>query len=183
MTKQTDIITIIFVVIAIVAGGYFIFVKQSSAPATNLTPTPTTTSTQKPIACTQEAMLCPDGSYVSRTGPNCEFAACPGTSALSSGISGYIHMGPTCPVEKNPPDPGCADKSYANTAVTATNVAGKQYGGQTDTTGKFRLIVPAGTYTIKVAPANVFPRCEEKEAEVTTNKFTSVDISCDTGIR
>jgi hypothetical protein len=27
--------------------------------------------------CTQEAKLCPDGSYVSRTGPNCEFAACP----------------------------------------------------------------------------------------------------------
>ncbi|MDP2734951.1 MAG: hypothetical protein Q8P12_01960 [bacterium] len=30
------------------------------------------------IACTQEAKLCPDGSYVGRTGPNCEFAACPG---------------------------------------------------------------------------------------------------------
>lgn len=27
-------------------------------------------------ACTREAKLCPDGSYVSRTGPNCEFAAC-----------------------------------------------------------------------------------------------------------
>lgn len=27
--------------------------------------------------CTQEAKQCPDGSYVSRTGPNCEFAACP----------------------------------------------------------------------------------------------------------
>lgn len=28
--------------------------------------------------CTQEAKQCPDGSYVSRTGPNCEFAACLG---------------------------------------------------------------------------------------------------------
>lgn len=27
--------------------------------------------------CTQEAILCPDGSYVSRTEPNCEFASCP----------------------------------------------------------------------------------------------------------
>ncbi|MCX6746250.1 MAG: hypothetical protein NTX00_04540 [Candidatus Parcubacteria bacterium] len=38
--------------------------------------------------CTQEAKLCPDGSAVSRTGPNCEFALCPGenqntTSTLS----------------------------------------------------------------------------------------------------
>ncbi len=31
-----------------------------------------------PIACTMEAKLCPDGSYVGRGGPNCEFAPCPG---------------------------------------------------------------------------------------------------------
>ncbi|GEM_PF-5097786 len=29
-----------------------------------------------PQACTQEAKQCPDGSYVSRTGPNCEFEEC-----------------------------------------------------------------------------------------------------------
>ncbi len=28
-------------------------------------------------ACTQEAKQCPDGSYVGRTGPNCEFSPCP----------------------------------------------------------------------------------------------------------
>ncbi|NYZ76090.1 serpin family protein [Candidatus Micrarchaeota archaeon] len=33
-----------------------------------------------PGACTQEARQCPDGSYVGRTGPNCEFAACPNTT-------------------------------------------------------------------------------------------------------
>jgi hypothetical protein len=35
---------------------------------------------EKPLkkACTQEAKQCPDGSYVGRTGPNCEFAECPG---------------------------------------------------------------------------------------------------------
>ena len=32
----------------------------------------------KPIVCTQEARQCPDGSFVSRTGPNCEFATCKG---------------------------------------------------------------------------------------------------------
>ncbi len=26
--------------------------------------------------CTMDAMMCPDGSYVGRTGPNCEFV-CP----------------------------------------------------------------------------------------------------------
>ena len=32
---------------------------------------------EPPIACTQEAKICPDGSAVGRTGPNCEFAPCP----------------------------------------------------------------------------------------------------------
>lgn len=29
------------------------------------------------IACNQDAKMCPDGSYVGRTGPACQFAACP----------------------------------------------------------------------------------------------------------
>ncbi len=29
------------------------------------------------IDCTMDVKECPDGSYVSRSGPNCEFAACP----------------------------------------------------------------------------------------------------------
>ncbi len=38
-----------------------------------------TGNTPPPKACTLEAKLCPDGSAVGRTGPNCEFAQCPGT--------------------------------------------------------------------------------------------------------
>lgn len=30
------------------------------------------------VACTMDARECPDGSYVGRVGPNCEFAPCPG---------------------------------------------------------------------------------------------------------
>lgn len=32
---------------------------------------------QEKVFCTQEAKQCPDGSYVGRTGPKCEFTACP----------------------------------------------------------------------------------------------------------
>ncbi|MBW2965051.1 DUF333 domain-containing protein [Candidatus Woesearchaeota archaeon] len=31
----------------------------------------------KQVACTEEAKMCPDGSAVGRTGPDCEFAPCP----------------------------------------------------------------------------------------------------------
>ena len=44
------------------AGGYF-FVNKGFLT--------------KEKACTQEAKVCPDGTSVGRTGPNCEFAACP----------------------------------------------------------------------------------------------------------
>jgi hypothetical protein len=30
------------------------------------------------VMCTMEAKECPDGSYVGRSGPTCEFAKCPG---------------------------------------------------------------------------------------------------------
>jgi hypothetical protein len=32
-------------------------------------------------ACTDDAKVCPDGSSVARSGPDCEFAACPGDAA------------------------------------------------------------------------------------------------------
>ena len=34
----------------------------------------------EPASCAMEAKLCPDGSSVGRSGPNCEFATCPTTS-------------------------------------------------------------------------------------------------------
>ncbi len=62
------------------------------------------------VACTQEAKLCPDGSYVGRTGPNCEFAACPGATStpgttgtggapvvgVGEHCGGFIQNAPVC---------------------------------------------------------------------------------------
>lgn len=38
------------------------------------------------VFCTLDAKMCPDGSYVGRVAPNCEFAACPATSTTPSGM-------------------------------------------------------------------------------------------------
>lgn len=38
------------------------------------------TPISSPVACTEEAKICPDGSSVGRSGPNCEFTPCPTTS-------------------------------------------------------------------------------------------------------
>jgi len=61
------IITIIIAVIIIAGGiGGYLYLKN------------------KPIACTQETKQCPDGSYVSRIPPKCEFAECPSVSTTIS---------------------------------------------------------------------------------------------------
>lgn len=69
--------------IAFLVGGFVLGQNQSKkdvsqTPTITQTPTPTPTEqTDKKIFCTQEAKECPDGSYVGRTGPNCEFTPCP----------------------------------------------------------------------------------------------------------
>lgn len=47
--------------------------------------------------CTMEAKLCPDGSYVGRSGPNCAFAPCPKLPVTPT---------PTCV-----PRPACLDET------------------------------------------------------------------------
>ena len=61
----------IFTILAFALGGVFYI----------LYPTPNEYEASKDkggqVACTQEARVCSDGSYVGREGPNCEFAPCP----------------------------------------------------------------------------------------------------------
>ena len=55
-------------VIAAIVFGYYAYIQFDT----------TFTPPEGQRACTQEAKLCPDGSAVGRTGPNCTFPACPG---------------------------------------------------------------------------------------------------------
>jgi hypothetical protein len=47
-------------------------------------------TTPQPQECHQDAKICPDGSSVGRTGPNCEFAACPSHAATSATLTTYL---------------------------------------------------------------------------------------------
>ncbi len=73
------IIVLIIVGVLVVAGGVYYFLINK---------------TQKPVACTMETKICPDGSSVGRTGPNCEFIECPESNTESGlivtrkGVSG-----------------------------------------------------------------------------------------------
>lgn len=49
---------------------------EGAVMAGNCPPKPVSEGT-KPVACTMDARICPDGSAVGRVGPYCEFAPCP----------------------------------------------------------------------------------------------------------
>jgi hypothetical protein len=61
------------VIISTLLSAAFLAGCGSTAVQTGQTPTG-----QTPAACTMDAKACPDGTYVGRQGPNCEFAPCSG---------------------------------------------------------------------------------------------------------
>jgi hypothetical protein len=59
------------VLLAVLGFAAFLYRATLEGPAHG------TNMASSTVACTQEAKICPDGSSVGRTGPSCEFAACP----------------------------------------------------------------------------------------------------------
>lgn len=45
------------------------------------------TNPDNAVVCTMEAKMCPDGSFVGRSGPNCEFKACPTKLSLKDALA------------------------------------------------------------------------------------------------
>jgi hypothetical protein len=91
MTRNNKLMVIVgsLIVIASIWTGIILLRGRSGNVATS---------------CTQEARLCPGGSAVGRTGPNCEFAPCP-----------------TAPPTNEPPvavEPGWIDHADAATGVS-----------------------------------------------------------------
>lgn len=64
MKTKTKIIFSVLMIVIIVSLAYGIYWFVNQKPS-------------EQIFCTQEALICPDGSYVGKTGPKCEFKACP----------------------------------------------------------------------------------------------------------
>jgi len=169
--------------VAVLVAVWTIQVREARAPG-------------EETACTAEAKLCPDGSAVGRTGPNCEFSACPSETASSttdgggsilpynSGVSGTVLLGPTCPVERIPPDPSCAPKAYATAIVVYRINSNTPFVlGNSDATGTFKFSLPPGSYTLKTTSGALYPRCNPVNVTVDAVGYAAAAISCDTGIR
>ncbi|HSR89462.1 MAG TPA: hypothetical protein VLK22_03680 [Candidatus Udaeobacter sp.] len=103
----------------------------------------------------------------------------------AGGIEGSVWLGPVCPVEKNPPDPTCANRPY-RTSLAVTTVEGKLVKNfSSDMNGQFKVNVPPGKYAIRYADtAKKYPICGTSDViSVESNSFAEVNVFCDTGIR
>ena len=106
-------------------------------------------------------------------------------TSKQSGVRGTVTLGPTCPVERIPPDPACAPRPYqtsitisrsVETPVTFMTI-------KTDASGTFRALLDPGEYVLHPQGGAVFPRCNETLVEIATGTFTDAALTCDTGIR
>ena len=77
--KEISILSTLAGIVALCIVGSLVFTTIQSGPP-------------QAQACTMEAKICPDGTAVRRTGPHCEFAACPLSDMLSK-YEGVITAG------------------------------------------------------------------------------------------
>jgi len=75
--------TILYAIIAVALGTWLVgFIFSLKQPVFNNLP-------NNNVACTADAKQCSDGSYVGRSGPNCEFV-CPTVTSISTEIQAKI---------------------------------------------------------------------------------------------
>jgi len=104
-----------------------------------------------------------------------------------SGIDGKVVSGPTCPVERMPPDPGCTPRPLA--ATLRVHPAGKRAPVETvhsESNGRFSLRLAPGLYVVRPQSrrGSAFPRpASPRRVRVRAGRFTYITITYDTGIR
>lgn len=108
-------------------------------------------------------------------------------AGAGTGIRGRVVASPTCPVERDPPDPQCAPRALAAVVriyrLSDHHTVARLHTGDD---GRFRLRLRRGRYGVNARPAagGLLPSCPKGvRATVRRGHFTRVTIDCDTGIR
>jgi hypothetical protein len=107
--------------------------------------------------------------------------------ASGSGIRGRVTSSPTCPVQRYPPDPGCAPRGVkARVSVRRSSDRRVVARFTTRSDGRFSVRLRAGRYLVSVRPAAgaLLPRCPgERAVRVRSGSYARIAIDCDSGIR
>ncbi len=126
-----------------------------------------------PKGCTAEAMLCPDGSAVGRTAPNCEFAACPEVGAT--------------------PDPTADWETYLNTSANYSIKYPQDWGIENVSAGSNGALSPDARYiqvfykvstrdtaygNLGIEETGIIPPSEEKLLTIEKKLNTGLTLKC-----
>jgi len=108
-----------------------------------------------------------------------------GILPFKSGVRGKVSVGPVCPVETYPPQPGCEDRQLQTTVrvFTKNNDGAPFVSGETGADGIFTFMVPPGEYILEALGREPLLRCESKDIIIVSNTMSEVNLSCDSGIR
>ncbi len=107
--------------------------------------------------------------------------------APSSGLAGRVLEGPTCPVERVPPEPRCAPRPLIATLRirrVGSRRPAKSIRSRRD--GRFRVSLAPGAYVVRALPvsSSFLPRPPSPfRVQVPKGRFAIVTITYDTGIR
>lgn len=83
MQNKGSVVIILIIALALVGIGasYYLGTQKARTPESYPIEVPDRKDNGNVTGCTMEAKICPDGTAVGRSGPNCEFAPCPGESS------------------------------------------------------------------------------------------------------
>jgi hypothetical protein len=129
----------------------------------------------------------PSGSPTTSTStsPPASSSAAPTASpSMQTGIRGTATAGPVCPVERVPPDAGCAPRPVIGAVVDVRDNGGKQVAqAHTGSDGTFLVVVPPGTYTVTAEATTGIMHEPGPQSVTVTDGVALVDLVYDTGIR
>ena len=105
------------------------------------------------------------------------------TGRGDSGAHGVVTMGPTCPVERMPPDPKCADRPQVATFSITTSAGAHSATVTSATDGSFSIGLPTGAYVISLQTTAAMPSMAPQTFTVAAHTYTQLRLSLDSGIR
>jgi len=111
-------------------------------------------------------------------------AACgsssPALSKTRGFVTGVVDSAPTCPVERA--GSPCPPRPVAGAEVVALRGPDRRFVTHTDAQGRFRLLLPYGTYTIEATNVGGLRTTATKTVKVSSSTAT-IELTVDSGIR
>jgi len=107
------------------------------------------------------------------------------TTALDTfRVAGRVLAGPTCPVQRFPPDPDCADLPVAGAVLVVATLDGKELARVESTEeGRFQTRLPNGIYLLVPQPFDGLLGTAPSQEFVLEGAPVDLQVGYDTGIR